>query len=332
MNKDALLSICIPTYNRADWLDQILANMLPVCVENAIQVFISDNASPDNTEEVGKKYASQYELVHYYRHPENIGPDDNFEYVLKMADTQYRWLMSDTCYVDDVADLMDDLSQHDYDACIVSDPYFKGSRSWCLPRQKVVYDDSISVMKEIGWHLTWISCMIYSQRLVDSMDFRRYKDSSFNQAALIFEPTANRKCLICFTPNVEVKNLPSQNKESGWHYHVFDIMYRNWYLLVMSLPLYYPYEAKKKCIEDNAHLPIMLKNFYHLKRRVEGKWTFADLYRNRFFVQQARANYYTLALMGICPRFLLKMGFLIYEPIAHVIRFIKFRIIWKITK
>lgn len=325
MIKDPILSICIPTYNRGDCLEQILEKMAPVCSANQIKVYISDNASSDYTQEVGERFSLKYDFVHYYRHPKNIGPDDNFEFVLKMADTKYRWLMSDTCYVDDIADLLEDLSQNDLDACIVSDPYFKGSRSWCLPRQKVFYKDSVSVMKDLGWHLTWISCMIYNQRLIDSLDFRRYQNSSFNQTALMFEPTANRECLICFTPKVEVKNLPSGNKESGWHYHVFDIMYRQWYLLIMSLPLYYPYEVKKKCIEDNAHLPLMLKKYFHLKRRIEGKWTLGDLYRNRFFIKQAHADYYLLFLMGLCPRFLLRLFLYIYDFPFRVMVFIKNR-------
>lgn len=325
MNREPILSICIPTYNRGDNLEQILAEMVPVCSADHILIYVSDNASPDNTKEVGERFAMKYDFVHYHRHPENIGPDDNFEFVLKMADTKYRWLMSDTCYVDDIADLLEDLSQYDLDACIVSDPYFKGSRSWYLPRQKVFYKDSVSVMKELGWHLTWTSCMIYSERLVNSLDFQRYKNSSFNQTALMFEPTANRECQICFTPQVEVKNLPSENKESGWHYHVFDVMYRQWYLLIMSLPLYYPYEVKKKCIEDNARLPIMLTNYFHLKRRVEGKWTLGDLYRNRFFIKQARADYYTLILMGLCPRFLLRLFLHTYDFLHSVMMFTKYR-------
>lgn len=302
MNPQSILSICIPTYNRAECLRQILDKMIPVCKENNILIYISDNASPDNTEEVGIKYASDYDFIHYHRHTENIGPDDNFEFVLKMADTKYRWLMSDTCYVDDIVDLMEVISDYDLDACIVTDPLWRKSRSWFLPKEMILYDNSIDVMQEMGWHLTWISCMIYNKRLVESFDFMRYKNSSFNQTALIFEPTANKICKICYNPKVTVSNLPSQGKESGWHYQVFDVMYRQWYLLIMSLPLYYPYEIKKKCIEDNARLPLMLNNFYHLKRRSEGKWTIGDLYRNRFFVKQSKADYFFLFLIGILPR------------------------------
>lgn len=320
MNKESILSICIPTYNRAECLDQILAKMLPVCVENDIQICISDNASPDHTEEVGKSYALKYENVHYYRHPENIGSDNNFEYVLKMADTKYRWLMSDTCYVDHLVDLMQDLSSTDWDGYVVNGDSFRAAQ---LPHEKIRYDNSIYVMNDIGWHLTWISCMIYNERLINSMNFERYKDSSFNQTALMFEPTANRSSQICFNPSIIVGNL-STVKDSGWLYHVFDVMYRQWYLLIMSLPLYYPYEVKKKCVVDAAHKPILLSTRRHFIRRLEGKWSFKDVYRNRFFIRQSQTGCLVLMMMGACPLPLIKFIFFLVHQVKNVIR-----LIWK---
>ena len=231
-------------------LEQSIRKMISVCQQNKILICVSDNASQDDTEPIMQALSDEYSFIKYHRHPENIGPDDNFEYVLKMAETKYRWLMSDTCYVDSIADLLTDLESAEWDGYILSDPESPCSRARFLPRNKTVYDESISVMREIGWHLTWISCMIYNECLVNSLDFKRYRDSSFNQTALMFEPTANRVCKICFNPQVVVKNLPT-GKESSWHYHVFDVMYKRWYLLVMSLPLYYPYEVKMKCIRDN---------------------------------------------------------------------------------
>lgn len=302
MNKEPILSICIPTYNRGEMLKQSIQYMIPVCRDNNIQIIVSDNASPDNTQDIMKVLSNEYGFIHYHRHTRNIGSDDNFEYVLKMADTKYRWLMSDTCYVDDIGDLMSDLESADWDGYILGSP---GDRGKKLPNEKRIYNESKSLMYDIGWHLTWISCMVYHQRLVDSFNFTRYKDSCFNQTALMFEPTANRDCNICFNP-IEVKNLPCE-KDSGWHYHVFDIMYKKWYLLIFSLPLYYPYEIKKKCVEDNGNKPSPLRMLCHLKRRAEGKWALSDVYRNRFFIKQANTNYYLLLIMGLCPNILIEI-------------------------
>lgn len=316
MSNCPILSICIPTYSRGSLLDQSIRKMIPVCQQHHILICVSDNASPDNTESVMKRLTSEYDFITYNRHPENIGPDNNFEYVLKMAKTKYRWLMSDTCFVECVDTLMSDLESEDLDGYIVNGDAY---RAQYLPTQKTMYNDSISVMREVGWHLTWISCMIYHERLVNRLNFERYKNSSFNQTALMFEPTANRACKICFNPSIVVDNLPEE-KESGWLYHVFDVMYRQWYLLIMSLPLYYPYEVKKKCIFDAINNPILLSLRFHAMRRMEGKWNWRDVYHNRFFIQFAQGDYYRLMAMGLCPRALLKMTFKCGHYVKQLIR------------
>jgi len=268
MENKPLLSICIPTYNRAECLKESLKKMIPVCSENNIQICVSDNASPDDTPKVMAGFTRKYEFIYYHRHVENIGPDNNFEFVLKMPNTKYRWLMSDTCYIDEVGSILDDLQKTEWDAYILNGG--DGTRHLYLPKEKKIYKDSVSLMSDIGWHLTWISCMIYNEWMINSMDFSRYRDSSFNQTALMFDPLANKHCNVCFNAEVRVQNLTAQ-KDSGWLYHVFDVMYRKWYLLIMSLPIYYPYEVKIKCIRDNAKKAALLQTYFHLLRRGGGQ-------------------------------------------------------------
>lgn len=317
MEKEPILSICIPTYNRLDCLEKSLEKMLPVCLENNVHIYISDNFSADDTENYVRQLTEVYSIIHYHRHQKNIGPDDNFEYVLKMPSTKYRWLMADSSYIDDIGSVLKDLELEDIDGYILNGG--DGSRRFILPSQKRLYNNSISLMEEIGWHLTWISCMIYNERLINNMNFERYRDSSFNQTALMFEPTANRGCLIYFNPDVMVKNVPVI-KESGWLFHVFDIMYKQWYLLIMSLPLYYPYEVKLKCIRDNSKCARMLSKYFHAKRRSEGKWNLGDVYRNKFFIQQSNGGFFFLIMLGICPPSILRC---IIKPLSIVVSSLK---------
>lgn len=320
-NRTSLLTICIPTYNRGQLLEQSIQKMIPVCKEHNIQICISDNASTDDTNVIMAGYLEAYPFIHYYRQKENIGSDDNFEFVLKMAQTKYRWLMSDTTFVTDIKDLIDDLIAKDFDGFVVNgDP----KRAQHLPKVKKFYHESISLMDEVGWHMTWISCMIYNEKLIDSMNFKRYKNSSFNQTALMFETTANRYAELGFNPGIVVGNLPIR-KESGWLYHEFDVIYRQFYLMIMSLPLYYPYEIKKKCIIDSVKYPGILSKYWHVVRRIEGKWSFRDVQRNSFFIKQAQGDYYFYSIVGLCSPRLLK----IFLPILRHLRLFFFRVFKK---
>lgn len=307
-----LLSFCIPTYNRADVLKQVIENLIPICKKHDLEICVSENASPDHTQEVMLKLVASHPFIKYHRHPENIGPDDNFEYVLKMPDTKYRWLLSDTCYVKNIDNVIADLRREEWDAYVLGGE----TKSPYRPQSKREYNESISVMKELGRHLSWISCMIYNKRLINEMPFGRYKNSSFNQTALIFEPTADRNSHICFDPDTIVYAMPIL-KESAWQWHVFDIFYRQWYEMVMSLPIYYPFDAKIKCCQITGGVNSM---YFHAKRRSEGKWSLQDLKRNKFFIKQCDNTYSKLLLLALCPRVILTAIFNVGRPIKHLLK------------
>lgn len=99
MNKP-ILSICIPTYNRASYLDQCLLAIYsqlernPVLFEK-VEVAVSNNDSPDNTEEVAMKYKNKYSNFTYCRNSENIGADKNYINSVSIANGVYGWIIGD---------------------------------------------------------------------------------------------------------------------------------------------------------------------------------------------------------------------------------------------
>lgn len=94
-----LLSICIPTYNRAKLLGsslKVLTSQEFFQKTNAVEIVISDNFSSDNTPEICQKYANMFpEKVFYHRNDENI-KDKNFEKALSLGNGEYLKLCNDT--------------------------------------------------------------------------------------------------------------------------------------------------------------------------------------------------------------------------------------------
>jgi len=94
-----LLSICIPTYNRAallkEALDSVLAQLVGELREE-VEIVISDNASTDGTGElVEQKRKIPGLKLKYFRHPTNLGFDANVLKVVERASGRYCWILSD---------------------------------------------------------------------------------------------------------------------------------------------------------------------------------------------------------------------------------------------
>jgi len=92
-----LLSICIPTYNRADCLRKCLSGLLSQIngeLKDIVEIIVSDNASTDNTRDVVNNYKS-YQNFSYYRNQNNLGMDGNFYACYRYASGKFIWIFSD---------------------------------------------------------------------------------------------------------------------------------------------------------------------------------------------------------------------------------------------
>lgn len=91
-----LLTIAIPTYNRARCLKELLHDLIDqVKDEPRIELMISDNASPDDTSSVVQDFIARGLPACYIRNAQNIGADANFLQCFEKARGKYVWLFSD---------------------------------------------------------------------------------------------------------------------------------------------------------------------------------------------------------------------------------------------
>lgn len=99
---DILLSICIPTFNRANFLEKTLKMIINQIngYESTIEIIVSDNCSCDNTEEIARQYASKYNFIRYYKNHENIGFDRNVDAAIKKSSGEFVWTLADDDYIE----------------------------------------------------------------------------------------------------------------------------------------------------------------------------------------------------------------------------------------
>ena len=91
-----LLTLAIPTYNRAANLALLLRMLVPQLAElPQVELIVSDNASPDDTQQVMEQFLREGLLCRYIRNPVNIGPDPNFLQCYGEARGKYVWIFGD---------------------------------------------------------------------------------------------------------------------------------------------------------------------------------------------------------------------------------------------
>lgn len=92
-----LLTIAVPTYNRAQLLKQCLSALAREFEnDDRVEIIVSNNASTDNTVEVVEQHRNAaLPGLRYFQNEQNLGPDLNIRQCFDKAKGKYVWIFSD---------------------------------------------------------------------------------------------------------------------------------------------------------------------------------------------------------------------------------------------
>ncbi|NTU53273.1 MAG: glycosyltransferase family 2 protein [Chlorobiaceae bacterium] len=301
----SMLSIALPTYNRAGFLDVFLSIHSSMLQKHGVCLIISDNASTDNTRDIVEKYSERYPVIKYYRNEQCCIPDKNFEIVLRYSETEYVWLIGDTYQVTEeiVISVLDAVRKDTYDALILN---VSGRVSGVTPQ---VYTDRNKLLSDIGWHMTCLGSMIYSKPLITASNYNRYNDTSFLQTGIMFEYLSSKEIKVKWMPEHSVNGIRVEGvKKTSWEDHRFELWTKRWANFVFSLPAAYDLDAKLKCAMDHG-LKAEVLDFRTLARlRKRGQYSM-DVYRqySRYFPFTVSYPDYIMKLIAILPSWVFRL-------------------------
>ena len=93
------LSIGMPVYNGENFLTEAIESLLSQDYTD-FQLFISDNASTDRTEEICRGFAAKDPRIRYERNPVNLGAGPNFRRVFELSESEYfKWAAHDDLHL-----------------------------------------------------------------------------------------------------------------------------------------------------------------------------------------------------------------------------------------
>jgi abequosyltransferase len=179
------ISICIPTYNRAKYLDQALksiADQIDIKNRQNIEVVVSDDNSKDNTREVVAKYKDIINIV-YHRNKQNLGLVKNLTKVATYAKGKYVWFFGDDDWLknDAIDRVISVLRSSNYDVIYCNVDMYSNTSKEITKKNlfSISKDISIASRREffnflntkfiytIDWFTTYYSSLIVRKELFD---------------------------------------------------------------------------------------------------------------------------------------------------------------------
>lgn len=183
INNEPILSICIPIYNRADYLIRHFNQCLKYkeLFDEKVQLFISDNCSDQNLRIVVEEYHQKGLCFEYSRNETNIGPDANFIKCFNSAKGKYLWLLgSDDIPIDGfIPKLVEILESHNYSYLFLNHMNNNGTLT--------EYGSASGILEEIHVWITFMSANIFRTEYVKNVHGEEYMNTYLIQVPYFLE-------------------------------------------------------------------------------------------------------------------------------------------------
>ena len=250
--KNDLLSICIPTYNHAEPLRKSLESMIPQARRFNISIYVSDNASTDNTLKVLKSFQKDYPLLFFRTNKQNQGIDQNMIDAARMASSRYVWVIGARRIL--IPGMLDKiyriLEESNWDMVVLNDP----SPIFKVPKTQR-YTSAKRIFLELSRNLTGLGFEILPAEAWKSNVLQKYAGTDWTILGLSLEYIANKKDLNVF---FLAEPAAAASGRSKWIPRCFKI-WADLKKVVRSLPEVYPVADKERVIEYLANVVFVPK-------------------------------------------------------------------------
>lgn len=279
-----LLSICIPTYNRAEILEKTLSSITSQKLfqsENSVEIVVSDNNSNDGTEAVAKKYTAKYaNKIKYFRNKENVR-DLNFYYALKRGNGCFIKLSNDTAVFEEG-----------------SLEYLVGRVKENLGRNKFIFfsnrkeSSSCEVnldgfIQDMSFYFTWIGCLglwRHDLSLFTKGQFIEWSKDSLMQCHVVLRLIEKYGTVIIYNRNYCNICTPSlsgsYDLSKVFIYNYLSILNR-WLSLNLLSKKTFDY-AKWDVLKYHV-LPRQFNYKYKFSYNKQNFWKYTELYHNSLY-------------------------------------------------
>ena len=237
-----ILSVCIATYNRADYIEQTLQSFLSKHNDN-IEILVGDSSTNQLTREIVERYNRQFQYLKYINLGEKRGVDVDYCKTIEQATGRFCWLFSDDDIVDEDAldRVLKEISKETYDLIVINSSLYSIDLKTCY-RSRFVERTADTVYTKVQFEqffveladiLSFIGCVVISRELWNARDKRSYFGTEFVHVGVIFQELILGDVLFVAEPLIKIRLNNSQ-----WSPRQFRIWINSWPRLVWSFELF----------------------------------------------------------------------------------------------
>ncbi len=306
----SILSIVIPTYNRAEILKENLDNILEDLIKYDIPIFVSDDSTNDDTKIVINDLKKKHNKIYYFKNTPSLGHDKNCIASLKLSSSNYIWYLGDSMMIKkgSILKILSIIESEDPDFISFKDE----NRN--IHINTVIINKSKIIFNDFSWHLTMSGATIYKRSNLKLNDFSSEKFKNFPQLGLIF---CNFKDNITKFYWLNEDLIVANNKKiSYWKNDVFQVFFRDLEQSLLHFPQKFSTSEVEKVINKHSVYSEIFGVNNLIKLRISGIFNFYS-FRNyyRYFYRNTSCNVLFLFILSVYPKILLRT---IYNAIKNI--------------
>lgn len=243
------LTICIATYNRAAFIGETLASIVPQ-LRPGVEVVIVDGASPDATEAAVAPYVDRFPGIRYFRETVNSGVDGDYDKAVGYAAGEHCWLFPDDDLLAPGAidRVIDALENGAVDLLIVDAEVrdheirrtLQSGRLRLKGERRYGPEDADSLLADAGYCLSFIGGVIIRKSLWTARMREPYYGSLFIHVGVIFQRRGIGLAKVLAEPLVRIRA-----GNAMWLPRSFEIWAFKWPSLIWSFEGYSDASRKK---------------------------------------------------------------------------------------
>lgn len=256
------LTICISTFNRAEFLRQMLEAVLPQTTKEC-EVLVVDNASTDGTSRVVSDLMDRSARLRYVRKDTNDDLDRNWDRAVEISRGDYCWLTSDDDLIRPgaIAAVLSAL-RDEPSAVVVNYEFRDFTMTHVVPGHVLDFDadrtygpwEAERMFIELGDSIRYIGALIMRRTLWLARQRELYIGSYYGFVGMMYQERFPRHVHVIAKPCVAYR----LGNTAEFAERLAEIIFAKWPSLVASLPIAYSTKRKLHSSEPWKHPYLLL--------------------------------------------------------------------------